>query len=223
MRVVSGSARGRVILAPAGLEVRPTTDRARQATFNALESRGLVADAVVVDLFAGSGAMAIEALSRGAARAVAVDSSTEAVRCIRANAEALGFTDRLTVVRSDVTRWLASAVTTVRPEPGRPLVVIADPPYTFTGWPALLEAMAPLVAAAGEEGVAVLEAPRPVDLPPGWELGRCRRYGLAWVTLAWPAAAGSDGAGPDGAGPEAAGPEADRAEAAMTEVGSSGD
>lgn len=217
--MVSGSARGRVILAPPGHEVRPTTDRARQATFNALESRGLVADAVVVDLFAGSGAMAIEALSRGAARAVAVDSSPEAVRCIRANAEALGFADRLTAVRSDVMRWLASAVATVRPEPGRPLVVIADPPYSFTGWPALLEAMAPLVAAGGEEGVAVLEAPRPPDLPPGWELGRCRRYGLAWVTLAWPAT----GEAAPGAAPGADPPEAAMTETAMTEVGPSGD
>ncbi len=187
---MAGSAKGRPIVAPAGHEVRPTTDRARQATFNALESRGLVRDAVVVDLFAGSGAMAIEALSRGAARAVAVDSSPDAIRCIRRNAELLGFADQLSVVRADVMRWLPTAVQTVRPEEGQPLVVVADPPYTFDAWPALLAAMEPLVMAGGELGMAVLEAPRQPTLPEGWALGRAARYGLAWITMAWPEAQG---------------------------------
>jgi 16S rRNA (guanine966-N2)-methyltransferase len=184
--VIAGSARGRALVSPPGFEVRPTTDRARQATFNALESRGLVVDALVVDLFAGSGAMGIEALSRGAARAVLVDSSAEAVRAVRQNISALSFDAQATIVRADALRWLAGSPAVARPEPGQALVVVADPPYAYDAWAALLGAIEPLLLAAGEDGIAVLEGPKPPVLPDGWEVGRQKRYGLAWVTMAWP-------------------------------------
>lgn len=188
MRVIAGTARGRTLISPPGVEIRPTTDRARQATFNALESRGLVADALVVDLFAGSGAMAMEALSRGAARAILVDSANDAIRSIGANISALGFGPQATVVKSDAMRWLASSAAGVVLEPEQPLIVVVDPPYAFDAWPALMEALTPLLRRAGESGIAVLEGPKAHALPDGWELGRQQRYGLAWVTMAWPSA-----------------------------------
>ncbi len=90
MRIVAGTHRGRRLTAPAGRDVRPTSDRVREALFAILESGGGVAGRRVLDLFAGSGALGLEALSRGAASAVFVDRSPRAVAAVRANLEALG-------------------------------------------------------------------------------------------------------------------------------------
>jgi 16S rRNA (guanine966-N2)-methyltransferase len=90
VRVVAGAARGRRLVAPEGRDTRPTGDRVRQAVFNSLDSLGVVRNAAVVDLFAGSGALGIEALSRGAATAVFVDSDPRAIAAIRANLDSLG-------------------------------------------------------------------------------------------------------------------------------------
>ena len=98
MRVIAGTARGRKLVAPHGNTVRPTADRVRQATFNALESRGAITDARVLDLFAGSGALGIEALSRGAAHCTFVEKDRSAVEAVNRNLETLGFTARATVV-----------------------------------------------------------------------------------------------------------------------------
>src|SRR5262245_65746565 len=87
MRVVAGSARGIRLDGPPGRSTRPTSDRVREATFNALGSLGLVEGSVVLDLFAGSGAMGIEALSRGARRATFVDNDPSALESIRTNLE----------------------------------------------------------------------------------------------------------------------------------------
>jgi 16S rRNA (guanine966-N2)-methyltransferase len=84
MRVIAGTARGRRLVAPTGSSTRPTSDRVREATFNALGSLGVVVDATVLDLFAGSGAMGIEALSRGAAHATFVDQDRAARAAIEA-------------------------------------------------------------------------------------------------------------------------------------------
>jgi 16S rRNA (guanine966-N2)-methyltransferase len=109
VRVVAGSARGRRLRTPAGAATRPTADRVREATFNALGSLGVVEGATVLDLFAGSGAMGIEALSRGAAAASFVDRDPAALAAVRANLDATGLVDRATVVRADAGRWLAGA------------------------------------------------------------------------------------------------------------------
>ena len=101
MRIVSGVARGRRLLTPQGREVRPTSDRVREATFNALVSMDAVAGSHVLDLFAGSGAMGIEALSRGADRATFVDASPAAISAVRENLAATGLSGRATVVRGD--------------------------------------------------------------------------------------------------------------------------
>ena len=102
MRVVAGTLRGRSIVAPDGDSTRPTTDRTREAVFNALASLDVVEDAVVVDLFAGSGAMGIEALSRGARRCTFIERDRRALAAIRTNVTKLGVSDRANVVAGDV-------------------------------------------------------------------------------------------------------------------------
>src|SRR5438093_104252 len=102
MRVVAGTARGRRLQAPPGRDVRPTSDRVREAVFSSLASLDVIEGATVADLFAGSGAMGVEALSRGAASATFVDSSAAAVAAIRANLADTGLAGTATVVRADV-------------------------------------------------------------------------------------------------------------------------
>ena len=102
MRVVGGNFRGRRIEAPNSQDVRPTSDRAREAIFNMLFSLGLPAGCSVADIFAGSGALGIEALSRGAASAVFIDSSREACVAIEKNLESLGAEAK--IVRGDCLR-----------------------------------------------------------------------------------------------------------------------
>ncbi len=120
MRVVAGSHRGRTLHAPVGRATRPTQDRVREAVFSALTD---VADARVLDLYAGSGALAIEALSRGAASATVVDTSRAAIAAIRRNARELGLT--LEVRQQSAEAFLARA----RHERRQYDLVFVDPPY----------------------------------------------------------------------------------------------
>jgi 16S rRNA (guanine966-N2)-methyltransferase len=119
MRVVAGQHRGRRLTAPPGLDVRPTSDRVREALFSIL---GDINGLAVADLFAGSGALGIEALSRGAASAVFVETDLRAVAAVEANLEAIRAPDRR-VVRSDALTWLRRGA-------GRYDLVFLDPPYS---------------------------------------------------------------------------------------------
>lgn len=120
----------------------------------------------MLDLFAGTGALGIEALSRGARAVTFVDHDVSAVSAIRANLDATGLVG--TVIRSDVLPFLASTSDTFD-------VVLADPPYAFDGWIGLLGRLpAPLAA---------LESSHPIDPGPPWETLRTRRYGDSVVTL----------------------------------------
>src|SRR5262245_66685262 len=111
MRSVAGKHRGRRIAAPEGHDVRPTSDRAREALFNILEhgrfttdGTSLLVGAHVLDVFAGSGALGLEALSRGAAHLTCIESGAAARAVLRANVEALGETARVTLVQADATK-----------------------------------------------------------------------------------------------------------------------
>ena len=107
LRISAGAARGRRLTVPEGLSIRPTSDRVRQAIFNVL---GQFFDGErVLDLFAGSGAMGLEALSRGAGRLTLVEQDREAIRAIEANLRMLGWEERARVVRGDVGAFLRSA------------------------------------------------------------------------------------------------------------------
>lgn len=125
MRVIGGTAKGRKLAAFAGTDIRPTPDRVREALFSMLYSRrGVLTGAKILDLFAGSGALGIEALSRGASHAWLVDHSREAVSTIRTNLEKCGFVDRATIVQRDV-----GAALTVVAAAGPFAIIFADPPY----------------------------------------------------------------------------------------------
>ena len=144
--------------------------------FNALFSRAPIAGTTVVDLYAGSGALGIEALSRGAAEVWFVESDREAIATIEDNLATLGFRDRATVVRDGVDRALDSLPDDVD-------LVLVDPPYAFDGWTDLLGRLAGHVAA---DGTVVIESDRAVDLPERWEKMRERAYGGTVITFAAP-------------------------------------
>lgn len=166
MRVVAGELRGRKLVAPAGEGTRPTADRVREALFSIL---GDVSGLRVLDLYAGSGALGIEALSRGAAAAVFVDSSRAAVTAIRRNLSELGL--EAPVQRRDALAHLAGAAG------GDPYdLVFADPPYDSAVRlaPELAELLPPVLA---EDAVIVTESNKraPLELP--FPLLRERSYG----------------------------------------------
>lgn len=171
VRVVAGEFGGRRLLAPDGLATRPTTDRVREATFNSLQSHGDLEGVTCADLYAGSGALGIEALSRGAAHCTFVERDRDALAALRANIAALSIGERCTVHATDVLAWLPAMR-------GVELVFI-DPPYSFEAWEQLLATL----GALADVRVIVVEASRVVAAPPGWEERRTRRYGRTWVTM----------------------------------------
>jgi 16S rRNA (guanine966-N2)-methyltransferase len=171
LRVVAGEAGGRRLVAPAG--VRPTTERVREALFASLAAA--VVDAHVLDLYAGSGALAVEALSRGAAAAVLVDDDPSAVEACRANLGVTGYADQARAERSPVLAFVRAA-----PPPEAPFdLVLADPPYR--GDDELLAVLAALAGPGwlGPDGRVVVEtaAGAEPEAPAGWEVRSRRAYG----------------------------------------------
>lgn len=174
MRIIAGERRGARIAAPKGSGTRPTGDRAREAAYNLV---GPVDGAVVLDLFAGSGAMGLEALSRGARRCVFVESDRAACAVIRANLEKLRLTGALVLCR-DVFQALREERAAGRAYD----LVLADPPYD--AWPDLEPRLADaLPAALAENGILVVETSARVE--PSLPLApvASRRYGSARISL----------------------------------------
>ena len=213
-RIIAGAARGRRLAVPPGTRTRPTSDRAREGLFATITAlHGPLAGAGVLDLYAGSGAVGLEALSRGAARVLLVEADPVAARVIRANITAVGLpgarlaTGRVTAVlgrgaagpghgvagpgRVTEEPGRGDAVPGRGPEPGGPFdVVVADPPYA-AGAAEITEMLLALRAGgwlAGGALVAVERASRsgPLDWPAGYVPDRSRRYGEAtfWYGLA---------------------------------------
>ena len=148
MRIVGGNFGGRVLKAPAGADTRPTSEKVREALFNILAHRVLVDGAHVLDLCAGSGGLALEAISRGAAHATLVEKAKPALTAIRENVAALGVGDRVTIVADD-----AVAVAARPPEiPWR--IVFVDPPYRSDVAVRAGQAVADHVAS---DGIVVIE------------------------------------------------------------------
>ena len=164
--MVAGFLGGRKIEAPAGTSTRPTTDRVREAVFNTLGSMGVIEGALVADLYAGSGAMGIEALSRGAAHCTFVENNRSALRVLNDNISTLGLVDEATVVQGSVESYAARLDVDI---------VLADPPYDTADWSDLMSNLsAPLLVA---------EASREIEPIEGWSTLRARRYGRTWVTV----------------------------------------
>jgi 16S rRNA (guanine966-N2)-methyltransferase len=179
-RIVAGAAGGRRLVVPRGQATRPTSERVREALFGSLEARGAISGAAVLDLYAGSGAMGLEAASRGAASAVLVDSAHQAVEAARANVASLGLA-RVAVVLSSVERYLSG-----RPSPVG--LVIADPPYG-AGEDDLAAVLTALVERGWlEPGALVVLERSGRSLEPRWPPGlvrtSVRRYGetAVWIT-----------------------------------------
>jgi 16S rRNA (guanine966-N2)-methyltransferase len=169
MRVIGGSARGRPLKAKLPSTVRPTTDYAREAIFSMLESRGGLYDLVVADLYCGSGAMGIEAMSRGAAKVYFVDDDPACLAAVKLNLEPLGFDAEAVFVRAMLPVWSA---------PDDLDLVLADPPY------------GPLDLASVLNGVVarrvVVENDRHMEPPAGWIVTKTKRYGTTLVTMLEP-------------------------------------
>lgn len=176
MRVITGSARGRRLGELKGTETRPTTDKVKESIFNCIQFD--VEDARVLDLFAGTGQLGIEALSRGAQSAVFVDRRTEAAKLVRDNLALCGFTDRAQVVCGDAMGYLSSLRTKFD-------IIFLDPPYEAE----LLEQALAHIARfdiLSPRGIIVAESPLDKPLPAlsaPYGVYREYRYGKIKVTI----------------------------------------
>jgi 16S rRNA (guanine966-N2)-methyltransferase len=176
MRVIAGELKGQRLVAPRGWKVRPTSDRVREAIFSALGDR--VEGALVLDLYCGTGALAIEALSRGAERAVLVDRDT---RPALGNVQRLGLAERAELVRADAGRWLAQVSS--GSFAGKFDLVFVDAPYRLADRVAQdLNTHLPKLLAEGGRAVVESGARRPLQVETLEPL-RQRRYGAADVAI----------------------------------------
>jgi 16S rRNA (guanine966-N2)-methyltransferase len=173
VRIIAGSRKGHTIQAPRGRETRPTSDRVRENVFNLV---GPVDGAAVLDLYAGSGALGLEALSRGAARAVFVERDGEAARSIDRNLEKLRLAG--TVLRRDAVSALAAEAGSGRKYD----LVLVDPPYDM--YPQLQPQLARyLPAVLAEDGLLVLETDVRVEPELPLRQRTSRKYGQARITV----------------------------------------
>ena len=174
MRIVAGTRKGHRIAAPKGVVTRPTGDRVREAAFSLI---GPIEGAAVLDLFAGSGAMGLEALSRGASRCVFVERDRAACRVIQANLEKLRLTGAIVVNRD-----ARSAVRDERARARRYGLVLADPPYDE--WDEQAVALAPFLADVLEpDALVVVETSSRIEPELPLDLVTTRRYGSARITV----------------------------------------
>ena len=179
MRVTGGEFRGRTIAVPGTAAIRPTQDRVREALFNILAPEMPGAD--FLDLFAGTGAVGLEALSRGARRATFVESNRRHLAALNANVASLGAAARAEVVAADAYRWIASS------PGGGYSIAFADPPYALgeeRGYASVLKTLAERgVVRAGGLFAAEMTAVQKAEETPGWELLRDRTYGKTRICI----------------------------------------
>lgn len=180
LRIIGGRWRGRRLQFPEQPGLRPTGDRVRETLFNWLTPH--LPDTHCLDLFAGSGALGLEALSRGAAGAVLVDSSAPACRALRVHAQTLATGPALQVLQADALTWLATEA--ARQQPGRFAIAFVDPPFQ-TG---LLNRALTALACSGilaPHALIYIEhaAEQTVDIPAGWTTQRRKRAGQVCYSL----------------------------------------
>jgi 16S rRNA (guanine966-N2)-methyltransferase len=176
LRIIGGRWRGRRLHTPDGLAVRPTADRVKACMFDVLQD--LVPGARVADLFAGSGNLGLEALSRGAREVVLVESAPTALRVLRRNLELLGVAGEAEVVQEDALRYLA------KPHAVPFDVVLADPPYAAGAESALVEAVGAVLRPGGW---CALQHDARIEVPAaaGLRAYAARRFGSTVVDFFW--------------------------------------
>ena len=175
MRIISGSARGRKLMSPEGMETRPTSDRVKESVFNIISP--YVYGAVVLDLFAGSGALGVEALSRGAETAVFVENNASAQKVLKKNIELARFEDKSKVFGCGFDAYLNSSAVKFD-------IVFLDPPYKSGYYKKALELIRDK-SLLSEEGIVVAEYEFGQTLPAvlGYELLKDRKYGKTSVAV----------------------------------------
>jgi 16S rRNA (guanine966-N2)-methyltransferase len=177
-RIIGGTAGGRRLQTPPGPRTRPTSDRVREALFSRLEHLGVLDGAHVLDLFAGSGALGLEALSRGAATCLFADDAAASIACVRENIEALGLEERSRVRRADFRRVLrdeARAGTVFD-------LVLLDPPYLAA--PGYAAALGELVGAVLAPGALIaIESARGLEIELDLPADPPRRYGASTIQI----------------------------------------
>src|SRR4051794_8264375 len=181
MRIIAGQRRGHKFDGPKGKSTRPTSEMVREAIFNILGP--LITGRVVVDLFAGTGALGFEALSRGAARAIFVEQNRENVGLIHRNSATLRFEDRVRILNADAYRWVRGYA----PVDDAPLVVFLDPPYReYDERPVKVGRMLEtLIRRLPHGSVVAVESRRTLDegVLPELEKGDIRRYGGTRIAI----------------------------------------
>ena len=176
MRIIAGDARGRRIEAPEGRDTRPTLDRVRENLFNMLQ--GEIAGSRVLDLFAGSGALSFEALSRGAETAGLADHARKAIAIEKKNAETLGYADRVRIIPAD---W-RKALKEIENAGLRFDIVFLDPPYAMLDLKDVFTGLNPVLS---RDALIILEheAGRKPDTGEGFECFRERNWGFCGVSF----------------------------------------
>ena len=174
MRIIAGDARGRKIEAPEGKHTRPTLDRIRENIFNILQNE--IRQSRILDLFAGSGALSLEALSRGALNAVMVDSDRKANNVQKRNTDLLHYTDRVRICCCD---W-ARAVKTFQEEHMQFDIVFLDPPYVMTDLRDVFSALVPVIH---QDTLIVLEHECDIRIPDGFDVVKDRTWGFCAATI----------------------------------------
>lgn len=178
MKISGGTFRGRRLIVPKGDAVRPTTDKVRQAIFNALNSRGVIAGAHVLDLFCGTGSLGLEALSRGASTCTFIDNSTDSLKACKENINTCEVREFTSVIYKDVLKLPVSAGQKYS-------LILMDPPYRFNLVFPALQHLSDMDWIA-REAVIVIDCEKSADenLPAGFDLLDVKNYGDVKIILA---------------------------------------
>ena len=177
MRVIAGKYKGRILKTVPDNSVRPATDKVKGAIFNVMQSRVDWSEATVLDLFAGSGSVGIEALSRGAKKVIFVENSRAALQFLKLNLESIGANGDAQVMQGDVFQFLKSAYRKYD-------VVFADPPYALESLPELPNRIFDSNIVS-EDGFLIIEHPTRFEFQPGsrWEIATQKSYGRTTVSF----------------------------------------
>ncbi len=175
IRIIAGEAKGRKIKVPTEADTRPTTDRAREAIFNSIyQLDEAPKDCRVLDLFAGSGALGIEALSRGANHATFVDHSKDAIKTVHSNLNGLGFREKAELVRFDALKYLKTPDLNIADSFD---IIFLDPPFALPNWQELLE----LVVGAN---VIVIGASHEIEVDGSkWETIKAAKHASTYIKV----------------------------------------